>query len=197
MQTNVFTGCNLIEAGVIIEEAIRLVDCYNLTENLVQPESRCVLGNGIGPMLNYQAIYLLNMATKRMLGDIPEDRGAGDFYIHATIHQLYWGYTRRLLDCDAGLLPRRDAQLEALLRRLVARNLDHAHNLNFATMPGDQWALLIDVGAILLQREFPTGPRPFNAVLETEGWPDTQAEWLHGLWLQLQQETAVLGAYHC
>ena len=150
----------LIEAGPIIGEALRLRDVHCLQERPDERESFCVLGLGIGPLVNSQVLQLLDLAVQRTLGWGSAETRAGDFYIHATIHQLYRGYTRRFMERSFEFQPQRDTQLEALLRRLVARNLDHAHQLDFADMSSAQWTLLTDMGLILLQREFPTGSRP-------------------------------------
>lgn len=51
--------------------------------------------------------------------------------------------------------------LEALLIRLFNEHLDHTHKLDFEAVSTDmnRWTLLADVGAILLEREFPKGSK--------------------------------------
>ena len=185
---------SLIEAGPIIEEALRLRDLHCLGEQPDERKSFCVLGLGIGPLVNHQVTYLLNRAVERMLGSVTDETGGEDFYIHATIHQLYCGYTRRFLERSFMSQPQRDAKLEGMLQRLVSRNLEHAHHLDFATMSSDQWSFSVDVGLILLQREFPTGSRPESCFLEPGHRRLDHDEWLGAVAFQMQQELAAVAA---
>jgi hypothetical protein len=176
----------LLEAGPFVEEAFRIETTYRLSERWNQRESGCLLGEVVGPLMNHQVTYLLETAISRLIDNLPHVPGPKDFYVHHVIHHLYRTYTHRFLRSEL----QRDAKLEALLTRLAERNLSHRHNFEFASMPPAQWELMVDLGQVLLEREFPVGLKsgPLqNIACRDYGQPHT---WLGDLWQKLQEDTA-------
>ena len=119
-----------------------------------------MLGRGMGPMKNSQIMFLLESAVSRVLNNLPCQVSPLDGYINGTIQYLYWRYTETCLE-RSFVNPYRNYMLEALLHRLFNEHLDHIHNLDFEAVSTDmnRWTLLADVGAILLEREFPVGSK--------------------------------------
>ncbi len=173
-----------LEASAIVEEAIRIQTAYHLPERWNQRESGCLLGDAVGPLMNHQVIYLLETAVSRMVDNLPHVPEPNDFYVHYAIHHLYRAYTHRFLQGDL----QQDVKLEALLTRLVERNLWRRHNFEFASMPLEQWELMIDLGQVLLEREFPIGLR--LGPLQNVAFRDYSEphNWLEDVWQKLQED---------
>jgi hypothetical protein len=175
-----------LEASAIVEEAIRIQTAYRLPERWNQREPGCLLGDAVGPLMNYQIIHLLETAVSRMIDNLPREPDPQDFYVHHTIHHLYQAYTHRFLQGEL----QRDPKLEALLTRLVERNLWHRHILEFVSMAPEQWTLLADLGQVLLEREFPIGLR--SRTLQNVAFRDYSGShnWLEDVWQKLQEDFA-------
>lgn len=176
----------LLEAGPFVEEALRIDTTYRLSERWNQRESGCLLGDSVGPLMNHQVTYLLETAVSRMIDNLPHVPGPQDFYVHHVIHHLYRSYADRFLRSEL----QRDGKLEALLRRLVERNLRHRHNFEFAAIPLAQWALMVDLGQVLLEREFPIGSKSGSLQNIAYRNYDEPYTWLEDLWQKLQEDTA-------
>lgn len=139
-------------------------------------------------MKNSQILFLLEAAVSRVMNNLPNASIPLDGNINATIQYLYWSYTKDCLD-RSFINPYRDDLLEALLLRLFNEHLDHSHKLDFEAVATDmnQWTLLADVGAILLDREFPMGdqiwPREDQGILD----PPCKGDYLRQTWEELQE----------
>jgi hypothetical protein len=179
----------LLEAGPFVEEAVRIATAYRLSERWNQRESGCLLGDAVGPLMNYQVIHLLETAVSRMIDNLPHVPESQDFFVHHAIRHLYRTYTHRFLQGEL----QQDVKLEALLRQLVERNLWHRHHFEFASMPPAQWELMVDLGQVLLEREFPIGSKP--GPLQNVAFRDYSQphHWLGDVWLKLQEETEAEG----
>lgn len=174
-----------LEAGPIIAEAIRLRDTYHLHQRPNVRESFSILEAGMGPLVNYEVLFLLDEAVSRMVDNLRHEPSPQDYYVHGTIHHLYHRYTRRFLE-NSFVEPRQDVMLEALIRRLINRNLSHTHEFNFEQMQVQQWTLLIDMGEVLLAQEFPADARQCslkNIPGRDYADPDT---WLDEIWNKLK-----------
>jgi hypothetical protein len=179
----------LLEAGPFVEEAVRIDTTYRFSERWNQRESGCLLGDTVGPLMSHQVTYLLETAISRLIDNLPHVPGPQDFYVHHVIHHLYRAYTHRFLRGEL----QRDAKIEALLTRLAERNLWHRHNFEFASMPPEQWELMVDLGQVLLEREFPIGSKP--GPLQNVGFRDYSEphHWLGDVWQKLQEDTEAEG----
>jgi hypothetical protein len=185
MNDHVVPLFQLLEAGLFVEEAVRIDTTYRLSKRWDQRESDLLLGEAVGPLMNYEVTHLLESAVSRLIDNLPYVPGPQDFYVHQVIHHLYRAYTHSFLRGEL----QRDIKLEALLGRLVERNLWHRHNLEFASMSPAQWELMVDLGQVLLEREFPIGSRPGplqNITYRDYGQPHS---WLGDIWEKLQEDT--------
>jgi hypothetical protein len=149
-----------VESGIFIEEAFHLQTIYHLDTRLTQTEPFSILWPGMGPMKNALVLFLMEAGVSRVLNNLPYQPSPLDDYINGTIQYLYWRYTDACLE-RSFVNPYRNYMLEALLLRLFNEHLDHCHKLNFEAASTDmnQWTLLADVGAILLEIEFPMGSK--------------------------------------
>lgn len=97
MNDHVVPLFQIFEAGLFVEEAVRIDTTYRLSERWDQRESGLLLGEAVGPLMNYEVSYLLEAAVSRMIDNLPHVPGPQDFYVHQVIHHLYRAYSHRFL----------------------------------------------------------------------------------------------------
>ena len=143
------------EAGLFVLEADFLLRRYILRDRSDEDDNYFLLGGDLGLMTNCEVIDLMTQSISRMIIAKPHSSRIDNYWERETLIKLYNSYACRFLANLTEAPKHPSLVLCWLIDWLVDKHAARTLRLCYSDLSYADWALIVNLGAMLLQKEFP------------------------------------------